>query len=244
MKDNITRAFNLLSSDYEKHVDKQSGHNAYYERPAMINLMPTDMRQMNILDAGCAAGWYTEHFIHQGAQVSAIDISPDMTEACRRRIGNRATIIQGDLSETLPFSDRTFDLIVSSLTLHYLEDWASTFREFHRIMKPGAGLIFSVHHPFMDYTHFSRPDYFARELLTEVWNKPEAGAVEVSFYRRSMQDIVNATSECFVLESIVEPQPVRGDMNDLDYSRWHAKWFDKLATTPHFLIVKARKADE
>lgn len=73
---------------------------------------------------------------------------------------------------------------VSSLTLHYIDDWASTLREFHRILKPGGQLIYSVHHSFMEFKHFDRPDYFAHELITEVWNKKESGPVEVSFFKR------------------------------------------------------------
>lgn len=244
MKEKIMSAFNRLSSDYEKHVDQASGHNAYYERPAMISLLPADLQRMNILDAGCAAGWYTSYFIQQGAQVTAIDLSPDMVEACRRRVGSKATVIQADLSEALPFPGQSFDLIVSSLTLHYIDDWAPTFREFLRIMKPGACLLFSVHHPFMDFRHFSRPDYFAHEIITEVWNKEEAGPVEVSFYRRAMQEIVNSTSACFTLEAIHEPRPIAGDLSDPAYSSWHAKWFNHLMTHPHFLIVQARKPND
>jgi SAM-dependent methyltransferase len=157
MKKKILEAYAKLAKDYEMHVDTQSGHNAYYERPAMMKLIPNNMNHLEVLDAGCAAGWYTEQFIKRGAQVTAIDLSPEMVEACERRNGDKAAIFTCDLAEPLPFNNETFDLIVSSLTLHYLDDWVPTFREFHRVMKPGGSLIFSVHHPFMDFTHFNRP---------------------------------------------------------------------------------------
>ena len=94
-------------------------------------------------------------------------------------MGSEATIAACDLTEALPFADEAFDYIVSSLTLHYIEDWMPTFREFQRVLKPGGSLLFSVHHPFMDVKLVERQDYFARTLLREVWNKPESGAVEV-----------------------------------------------------------------
>ena len=174
MKEKVIKAYDKLAGDYERHVDSQSGHNAYYERPAMMHLLPANMEQMTVLDAGCAAGWYTEQFLKRGARVTAVDLSPAMVEACKRRVGNEATVFACDITEDLPFEDEVFDLIVSSLTLHYIEDWAPTFREFQRVLKPGGSLIYSVHHPFMDVKHFDRQDYFARELLTEVWNKPES----------------------------------------------------------------------
>lgn len=242
MKEKVIEAYDKLAGDYERHVDSQSGHNAYYERPAMLKVLPADMEQMTVLDAGCAAGWYTEQFIIRGARVTAVDLSPAMVQACKRRVGNEATVFACDITEDLPFEDEAFDLIVSSLTLHYIEDWTPTFREFQRVLKPGGSLIFSVHHPFMDVKHVIRPDYFARELLTEVWNKQESGPVEVTFYRRPIQEIINVTSSRFRIEQIVEPQPSLVHKDNPEAAEWVAKWFDRLMTNPHFLIVKANKS--
>lgn len=242
MKEKVIKAYDKLAGDYERHVDSQSGHNAYYERPAMIHLLPANMEQMTVLDAGCAAGWYTEQFLKRGARVTAVDLSPAMVEACKRRVGNEATVFACDITEDLPFEDEAFDLIVSSLTLHYIEDWAPTFREFQRVLKPGGSLIYSVHHPFMDVKHFDRQDYFARELLTEVWNKPESGPVEVSFYRRPIQEIINVTSSRFRIDQLIEPQPSLADKDNPEAKEWMAKWYDRLMMNPHFLIVKALKS--
>jgi ubiquinone/menaquinone biosynthesis C-methylase UbiE len=241
MKEKVLEAYEKLAKDYELHVDLESGHNAYYERPAMMKLMPSDMTDLVVLDAGCAAGWYTEQFIKRGSQVTSVDLSPAMVEACKRRVGSETAVFTCDLTETLPFHNETFNLIVSSLTLHYIDDWASTFREFHRILKPGGCLTFSVHHPFMDFTLFERPDYFAHELLKETWNKQESGPVEVTFYRRPLQEILNVTSAQFVIDQIVEPQPDIQFKDQPEAMDWYKRWFDRLSTNPHFLIVKARK---
>ncbi|WP_240417135.1 class I SAM-dependent DNA methyltransferase [Paenibacillus periandrae] len=241
MKEKVLEAYEKLAKDYELHVDLESGHNAYYERPAMMKLMPSDMTDLVVLDAGCAAGWYTEQFIKRGSQVTSVDLSPAMVEACKRRVGSETAVFTCDLTETLPFHNETFNLIVSSLTLHYIDDWAPTFREFHRILKPGGCLTFSVHHPFMDFKHFERPDYFAHELLKETWNKQESGPVEVTFYRRPLQEILNVTSAQFVIDQIVEPQPDIQFKDQPEAMDWYRRWYDRLSTNPHFLIVKARK---
>lgn len=241
MKDKVLEAYNKMALDYEKHVDTESGHNAYYERPAMVNMLPTGMRGQSALDAGCAAGWYTERLIKLGASVTAVDLSPEMVEACKRRVNGKATVFACDLTEPLPLENDSFDLIVSSLTLHYLDDWGPTFGEFRRILKPGGTFIYSVHHPFADFKLFDRPDYFAHELLKDTWNKKEAGTVEVTFYRRPLQEIVNATAEHFVIERIVEPQPSPDFAKDPQASEWYKRWEEPLSKNPHFLIMKARK---
>ncbi|SFD81572.1 Methyltransferase domain-containing protein [Paenibacillus catalpae] len=241
MKEKVVQAFDQLAAVYEQTVDLSSGHNAFYERPAMMKLLPEDLSGKTVLDAGCAAGWYTARFAERGAQVTAIDLSPEMVAACKRRVGDQANVSVCDLSEPLPFEDESFDFIVSSLTLHYLKDWGPTFREFRRVLKPGGTLQFSIHHPFMDYQHFERPDYFAHELLTDVWKKKETGPIEVTFYRRPMMDIVNATAEHFTLDQMIEPQPSKDFINLPEAADWYGRWYERLMTYPWFLIVRARK---
>ncbi len=41
--------------------------------------------------------------------------------------------------------------------------------EFYRILKKSGILVFSLHHPFMDFTVFNRENYFLKELLTDEW---------------------------------------------------------------------------
>lgn len=49
--------------------------------------------------------------------------------------------------EQLPFKDRTFEVIFSNLTLHWLNDLPLLLREWHRLLKPGGLLLFSTFGP-------------------------------------------------------------------------------------------------
>jgi ubiquinone/menaquinone biosynthesis C-methylase UbiE len=235
LKEKIVHAFDQLAVDYEHTVDVESVYNTHYERPAMMQLISKDLNGLSILDAGCAAGWYSEQFIKRGANVTSIDASSKMIEATKRRVGEHANAHCVDLNNELPFRDDSFDQIVSSLTIHYIEDWSALFKEFHRILKPGGTFLFSTHHPLMDYNFSYHKNYFKKELLVYPWEKPKAGIVDVPFYRRSLQEIFVETKKFFSIESFIEPQPIE------QLKAKDEKAYEKLTHRPNFLIIKAKK---
>lgn len=52
-----------------------------------------------------------------------------MVELARRRLCDDVPLHVGDLAEPLPFADDSFDDVVASLVLHYLEDWSAPLAE-------------------------------------------------------------------------------------------------------------------
>lgn len=234
MKDIIRKAYKELTDDYEHNVDTQSAYNIFYERPAMTNLFPNDLNNKKVLDAGCAAGWYTEQFIKLGADVVAVDMSPEMVEATIRRVGDKAEVLCSDLDGKLPFADESFDLIISSLVLHYVQDWKQTFAEFQRILKPKGSFIYSIHHPMMDINLSKEKEYFTTELIIDTW-KRQGKLIKVPFYRRPLQTILNETLSNFSIEKILEPQPTEECKEKAPES------YERLTKNPHFLIIKAEK---
>ncbi|MDI2588815.1 class I SAM-dependent methyltransferase [Psychrobacillus sp. NEAU-3TGS] len=208
VNDKVKEAYNQLANDYEHNVDTKSLFNTEYERPAMMKLLPIDVRDKHVLDAGCAAGWYTSKLVNLGAVVTATDISPKMVEATKRRIVEKAEVLCLDLEKELPFENESFDVIVSSLVLHYMKDWSNPFSEFLRILKPNGTLLFSVHHPFMDIKLSENGDYFFTEYIVDQW-KREGKLIDVPFYRRPLQEILSETLRYFSLVKIVEPQPTK-----------------------------------
>jgi ubiquinone/menaquinone biosynthesis C-methylase UbiE len=97
-----------------------------------------------ILDIGTGPGVLLVELATRRAdlQLTGVDLSPDMVHAAKRnldRFGGRATAHVGDVAD-LPFPDRSFDLIVSSLSLHHWDDPAAAVPELDRILRPGGQL--------------------------------------------------------------------------------------------------------
>jgi ubiquinone/menaquinone biosynthesis C-methylase UbiE len=205
--------------------------NALYDRPAMLELTG-DVDEYRVLEVGCAAGGLTRELIARGASVTATDASSEMIRLARESVGNRrATVRLLDVTNRLPFRDSSFDMVVSSLTLHYVEDWEPVLHEFRRILLPQGSVVFSTHHPAMDWEH-TPDDYFAKRLVTEQWTKSGVSH-DVHFWRRPLTEMTTAIAAAgFHIERIVEPAAPE-TLRDVA-PRWH----DELRTRPRFLYFR------
>jgi SAM-dependent methyltransferase len=219
-----------IADAYAASVDARP-HNAFYERPAMLSVLPP-LIGTRVLDAGCGAGWYAEHLAGQGAEVTSFDVTPRFVELTRARLGGRARVFQADLAKPLDFAaDTEFDLVVAPLVLHYVEDWDAMLAELARVLRPGGLLVFSTHHPFMDWREFERPSYFDTELLEDEWD-----VGKVTFYRRPLSAMAHSLAGAgFVIERLVEPRPTE------EYRRARPDWYERLMTNPWFLVIRARR---
>jgi SAM-dependent methyltransferase len=236
--------------NYEQFADRYAAaaptkpHNAYYDRPAVLSLLP-DVRGLDVLDAGCGPGIYSEWLADHGARVLAFDVTPRMVELARERtarFGEQVNVLRADLLAPLDFArDGGFDLVVCPLVLDYVDDWAPVLREFWRALRPGGQIVLSVGHPFGDWLWVQElvnpaSNYFARELFEVKWNgfgKPEP---VVRSYRRPLADMLNPLSRAgFVLDHVLEPLPTE------DFRRAAPGDYQKLLEKPGFICLRARK---
>ena len=231
MSEHSGASYEAIASNYASIVDTKP-HNALYERPATLSMLPS-LADATVLDAGCGPGWYAEQMLDRGARVVSVDYNQEFVAITRARVGDRATVLQADLTQPLTFAgDGQFDLIVCPLVMHYLKVWTPTLREFHRVLQPHGVLVFSTHHPFMDWKLYEQEDYFAVTLIEDDWR--DIGPVR--FYRRPLTAISQALADAgFVIERLLEPQPVEA------MRAVAPQWYERLSKNPWFLVVRAVK---
>jgi len=228
--------YEQLAEAYAARVDTKP-HNAYYERPATLSLLP-DVEGKRVLDAGCGPGVYAERLVNRGAQVICIDASDSMARLARERLKDRAEIILARIDRPLDFLEsESFDIVLSALALDYVEDWLVTFTEFHRILKPGGHLIFSASHPFADYLTYKPESYFTTEVVEYTW-RGFGFPVRVPSYRRPLGALINPLLEAgFMLDRIIEPVPTE------EFKLRDPEHFEKLQREPGFICVRAMKRE-
>ncbi|GAB0104912.1 class I SAM-dependent methyltransferase [Nocardia sp. JMUB6875] len=183
--------------------------NEYYNRPAIRDLLG-DVRGKHVLDAGCGSGPTLVDLIEGGATAVGIDGSQALIDIATDRVGGAAELHVGDLAAPLPFGDNTFDDVVCSLALHYLEDWRSPLAEMRRVLKPGGRLILSVEHPlviwFAQLQAGETTNYFAtrRRRVTDMAGQ----TADLTFWDRSLSTMFQTFFDSgFRITRVEEPAP-------------------------------------
>ncbi|WP_434992231.1 class I SAM-dependent methyltransferase [Arthrobacter sp. Ld5] len=183
--------------------------NAYYERPATIDLLG-DVSGRRVLDVGCGAGPLSAALTATGATVTGFDASPAMIDLARRRLGIEADLHVADLSQPLPFRDGVFDAAAASLVFHYLRDWSAPLAELRRVLKPGGRLVLSVNHPLIYKVIEPTADCFALTEYSEdyVFNGQPA---TLTFWHRPLHAMTDAFTEAGFRIAVVSEPPIAPD---------------------------------
>ena len=137
------------------------------EWPALQALLP-DLRGRVVLDLGCGFGWFCRWARENGAaHVLGIDVSEKMlAQASATTLDAAVTYTRADM-ERLELPPASFDLVYSSLALHYIANLHGLLSQVHRSLVQGGSLIFSVEHPI--YTAPADPNWLVDAAGRNVW---------------------------------------------------------------------------
>jgi len=98
--------------------------------------------KMQVLEIGCGTGYFTSELQKTNAQISAIDISPDLLEIAKKRINHKNVIFMLENGYEQSFPSECFDTIVGSSVLHHL-DVDRALKEFYRVLKKTGSIYFT-----------------------------------------------------------------------------------------------------
>ena len=127
---------------YKALRDSDCNANDLIEQPAMRKLLP-DLNGKSVLDLGCGYGHNCIDFVGRGAsRVVGIDISEKMLEVAIEEHPD-IKFLRADMSD-LSFIKRKYDVVFSSLAVHYVEDFSAFAKSVCDVLNPGGYFIFDI----------------------------------------------------------------------------------------------------
>lgn len=223
--------------------------NNLFEIPALLSLLP-ELDGKRILDLGCGFGEHCKLFIESGAKwVTGIDISERMLEVARKENSNPLieyiNMPMEDIDEFVK-GKRRYDLVVSSLAFHYVEDFTGVVRNIYELLEKGGEFVFSQEHP-LNTSHQGGDRWTRDENGQKLYLNLANYGVEserestwfvdnVKKYHRTFSTIINTLVDVgFMVEKIIEPFPTKELLEEYPQ-------YKDLFHKPDFMLIKAKKA--
>ncbi len=114
-----------------------------YQR-VIADLAALGLTEANVLDLGTGPGTLVRELARNlpGLQVYGIDLSEDMIglargHARREHLEERVQFASGDVAH-LPYPDQSFDVVVSTISMHHWSELVQPLRELYRVLRPGG----------------------------------------------------------------------------------------------------------
>lgn len=230
-------------SGYSRLPRSVEGLDGAPEWPTLREMLPA-MGDLRVVDLGCGFGWFCRWAREAGAShVLGLDVSEKMLARARETTPDPAIIYERADLERLALSVRSFDLVYSSLALHYVENLRALIESVHRTLVPGGHLVISVEHPI--YTAPNRPGWIKDSSGGDTWpldryldegpRSTDWLAKGVVKQHRTVGTYLNLLLEQgFTLSRVVEWGPTDAQIAQ------HPEWAPERHRPP-FLLVSARR---
>lgn len=206
------------------------------EWPQLEKLFP-DVAGQSVLDLGCGYGWHCRYAAEHGAK-SVLGIDQSALMIARAKELTADACISYRICDLLSYAypANAFDLVVSNLALHYVEDLAAVYRRIHQTLRPGGVFLMNIEHPtFTAGVH----QQFAADGTWPVDRYFEPGERQVDFlgyritkYHHTLTQVLNGLlCAGFCLKAVEEAVPPQA---------WRERMPEEMRR-PMMLLVKAEK---
>ncbi len=135
-KDDSRKTFDKVAIKYENSCFGRQARKLYDKVAIKIE----HFKHGFILDLGCGNGNLLEKLKKYKSKLYGADISSEMIKYARERLGNYAELIIAD-SESLPWQDNSFDIIVCTLSFHHYPNPGKSLNEMKRVLRKNGHII-------------------------------------------------------------------------------------------------------
>jgi ubiquinone/menaquinone biosynthesis C-methylase UbiE len=196
------------------------GAGEWYELKKML----PDFEGKRVLDLGCGFGWHCRFAIENGAKsVIGVDISQTMLNEARNKTKSENIQYICMPIEDIDFPDNSFDVIMSSLALHYIQSFEDILSKVSKFLSKDGVFVFSVEHPIFtaqgpqdwyyddkgNILHWPVDQYFTEGVRTANFLDEEV----IKYHRTLTTYLNNLIKAGFEITGLVEPKPAENLLN-------------------------------
>ena len=241
MKQNIYDDPNFFAK-YSKMPRSTGGLDNAGEWSAFQTLLP-NLRGKRLLDLGCGFGWHCRYARQQGARsVVGVDLSEQMLAHAIKTTNDPGVEYQQSAIEDIDFSANAFDVVLSSLAIHYVEHFDLVCQKISQCLVANGTFVMSVEHPIFT-AHASQDWSYGPNGEKRHWpvdNYQHEGCRHTQWmvddvikYHRTIETYVNTLIDSgFRILKLLEPTPSPEMLID------NPAWADE-CRRPMFLLVSA-----
>ncbi len=176
-----------------------------------------------ICDLACGQGWVARELARRGAQVTGLDLAPNLLALAQRYEEQEPlgiVYVQGNAQRAEQLSDRQFTGCICVMALINIPDLQATFQSIRRILKPGGWLVFAIPHPCFEtphaqWTSLPDPEHPLGRIVTGYFDErqwfssnPDGVRSRVADYHRMLSTYFNQLAAAgFALDRTLEPGP-------------------------------------
>lgn len=143
--------------DYARMARSRQGLDGAGEWHELQKLLP-DFSEKRVLDLGCGYGWHCRYAAEHGAKsVLGIDLSEKMLTVARQKSAASMVEYRQVAIEDFDYPKEAFDVVLSSLALHYVASFSDVCAKVARCLVLGGDFVFSVEHPI--FTAYGTQDW-------------------------------------------------------------------------------------
>lgn len=214
----------------------------------------------DVLEIGCGGGQNSIVLAKWGAHPVGLDISEEQIKHARKLAEKekvKVSFHRGNMEDLSIFDDNSFDIVLSSFSLDYVDNLQKTFQETFRVLRKLGLFVLAVVHPIAHRGRVVRygkrrtwavGNYFDRRKHMWKW-KVEGGTAKFVTGQVTLQDYFDLlVNTGFVVERILEPEPYDVDRlteqkrRAVPYiSEYYSKYYDIWSKVPYTIIFKAKK---
>lgn len=241
-------SYNDIAEWYDQYLRERP----IYSEVILPNLLAlvAEVEGQVVCDLACGQGWVARELARRGAQVTGLDLAPNLLTLARAyeaQVPLGIVYVHGDAQRAEPLGDRQFTGCVCVMALINIPDLRATLQSVRRILQPGGWFVFAIPHPCFETPHaqwvpLPDPEHPLGKIVTGYFDErqwvsanPNGVRSRVADYHRMLSTYLNELADAgFVLDRALEPSPSAGQAERVPGNR----------EVPSLLLIRAHLSDD